>query len=76
MTTLLFSLALAVMSVVLIAISMNAMHLSQEIGELKDAFEYHKRIHKYERLVVEQKIKEFIQLLDQLKESLSKEENE
>ena len=76
MTTLLFSLAPAVMSVVLIAISMNAMHLSQEIGELKDAFEYHKRIHKYERLVVEQKIKEFIQLLDQLKESLSKEENE
>ena len=76
MTTLLLSLALAVMSVVLIAISMNAMHLSQEIGELKDAFEYHKRIHNYERLVVEQKIKEFIQLLDQLKESLSKEENE
>lgn len=76
MTTLLFSLVLAVMSVVLIAISMNAMHLSQEIGELKDAFDYHKRIHKYERLVVEQKIKEFIQLLDQLKESLSKEENE
>lgn len=74
MTTLLFSLALAVMSVVLIAISMNAMHLSQEIGELKDAFEYHKKIHKYERLVAEQKIKEFIQLLDQLKESSNKEQ--
>ena len=76
MTTLLFSLVLAVMSVVLIAISMNAMHLSQEMGELKDAFEWHKKIHKYERLVVEQKIKEFIQLLDQLKESSNKEENE
>lgn len=76
MTTLLFSLALIVLIVVLIAISMNAMHLSQEIGELKDAFDYHKRIHKYERLVVEQKIKEFIQILDQFKESLSNEENE
>ena len=76
MTTLLFSLALVVMSVALIALSMTIKHLSEEIGELKDAFEWHKKIHKYERLVAEQEIKKFIQLLDQLKESSNKEENE
>ena len=74
MTTLLFSIALVVMSVALIALSMRVKHLSEEIGELKDAFEFHKKIHKYERLVAEQKIKEFIQLLDQLKESSNKEQ--
>lgn len=76
MTTLLFSLALVVVSVALIAMSMTIKHLSGEIDELKDAFEWHKKIHKYERLVAEQKIKEFIKLLDQLKESSNKEENE
>ena len=76
MTTLLFSLALVVLTVALIAMSMTVRRLSEEIDELKDSFEYHKKIHKYERLMAEQKIKEFIQLLDKLKESSNKEENE
>ena len=71
MTTLLFSLALVVLTVALIAISMTVKHLSEKIDELKDGFEFHKKIHKYERLALEPKIKEFCQRLDQLKESLN-----
>ena len=56
--------------------SMTVIRLSEEIDELKDSFEYHKKIHKYERLMAEQKIKEFIQLLNQLEKSINKEENE
>lgn len=74
MTTLLFSLALVVLTVALIAISMTVKHLSDEIDELKDGFEYHKKIHKYENLMLEPKIKEFIQLLDKLKKSSNKEQ--
>ena len=69
MTTLLFSLALVVLTVALIAISMTVKHLSEKIDELKDGFEFHKKIHKYERLALEPKIKEFCQRLDQLKGS-------
>ena len=76
MTELLFSLALVVLTVALIAMSMTVRRLSEEIDELKDSFEYHKKIHKYERLMAEQKIKEFIQLLNQLEKSINKEENE
>ena len=76
MTTLLFSLALVVLTVALIAMSMTVRRLSEEIDELKDSFEYHKKIHKYERLMAEHKIKEFIQLLNQLEKSINKEENE
>ena len=75
MTTLLFSLALVVLTVALIALSMVVKHLSDEIDELKDGFEFHKKIHKYERLILEPKIKEFCQRLDQLKEALNDKEN-
>lgn len=67
MTTLLFSLALVVLTVALIALSMTVKHLSDEIDKLKDGFEFHKKIHKYERLILEPKIKEFCQRLEQLK---------
>ena len=67
MTILLFSLALVVLTVALIAMSMAVKHLSDEIDELKYGFEFHKKIHKYERLVLEPKIKEFCQRLEQLK---------
>ena len=63
----LFSLALVVLTVALIAMSMAVKHLSDEIAELKDGFEFHKKIHKYEMLALEPKIKEFCQRLDQLK---------
>lgn len=62
----LVSLALIVLTVVLISISMTVKHLSDEIDELKDGFEFHKKIHKYERLILEPKIKELVQRLDQL----------
>ena len=75
MMDVLFSLALVVLTVVLISISMTVKHLSDEIDELKDGFEFHKKIHKYERLALEPKIKEFIQRLDQLKEAINEEEN-
>ena len=71
-----FSIVLVVLAVSIILIAVPIKHLSDEINELKDSFEYHKKIHKYERLMAEQKIKEFIQLLDKLKESSNKEENE
>lgn len=70
MTELLFSLALVVLTVALIAMSMTVRRLSEEIDELKDGFEYHKKIHKYENLMLEPKIKEFDQRLDQLEEVL------
>ena len=60
-------LALVVLTVALIAMSMAVKHLSDEIDELKDGFEFHKKIHKYERLTLEPKIKEFCQRLEQLK---------
>ena len=71
-----FSIVLVVLAVSTILIAVSIKHLSDEINELKDSFEYHKKIHKYERMMAEQKIKEFIQLLDKLKESSNKEENE
>ena len=71
-----FSIVLVVLAVSTILIAVPIKHLSDEIDELKDSFEYHKKIHKYERLMVEQKIKEFIQLLNQLEKSINKEENE
>ena len=74
MMDVLFSLALIVLTVALIAISVTVKHLSDEIDELKDGFEFHKKIHKYERLVLEPKIKEFCQQLDQLKEALNEED--
>ena len=43
MTELLFSLALVVLTVALIAISMTVKHLSEKIDELKDGFEFHKK---------------------------------
>lgn len=70
MTIFLFPLALVVLTVALIAMSMAVKHLSDEIDELKDGFEYHKKIHKYENLMLEPKIKEFDQRLDQLEEVL------
>ena len=76
MTTLLFSIALIVQTIALVVMSIAIKHLSDEINELKDSFEFHKKIHKYERLMAEQKIKEFIQLLNQLEKSINKEENE
>ena len=76
MTILLLSIVLVVLAVSIILIAVSIKHLSDEINELKDSFEFYKKIHKYERLMVEQKIKEFIQLLDKLKESSNKEENE
>ena len=66
MMDVLVSLALIVLTVVLISISMTVKHLSDEIDELKDGFEFHKKIHKYERLILGPKIKEFVQRLDQL----------
>ena len=75
MMDVLFSIALVVLTVALIAMSMTVKHLSDEIAELKDGFEFHKKIHKYERLVLEPKIKELVQRLDQLKEALNEDEN-
>ena len=75
MMDVLFSIALVVLTVALIAMSMTVKHLSDEIAELKDGFEFHKKIHKYERLVLESKIKEFVQRHDQLKEALNEDEN-
>ena len=75
MMDVLFSLALVVLTVALIAISVTVKRLHEEIDELKDGFEFHKKIHKYERLALEPKFKEFIQRLDQLKEALNEEEN-
>ena len=71
-----FSIVLVVLAVSIILIAVPIKHLSDEINELKDSFEFHKKIHKYERLMAEQKIKEFIQLLNQLEKSINKEENE
>lgn len=76
MIIVMFSIVLVVLAVSTILIAVPIKHLSDEINELKDSFEFHKKIHKYERLMAEQKIKEFIQLLDKLKESSNKEENE
>ena len=76
MIDVLFSIVIVALAVSIILIAVPIKHLSDEINELKDSFEYHKKIHKYERLMAEQKIKEFIQLLDKLKESSNKEENE
>ena len=76
MIIVMFSIVLVVLAVSTILIAVPIKHLSDEINKLKDSFEYHKKIHKYERLMAEQKIKEFIQLLDKLKESSNKEENE
>ena len=59
MTTLLFSLALVVLIVVSFVMAMKIKYLYKEIDRLENIFDYHKRIHKYERLVAEQKIKEF-----------------
>lgn len=73
MMDVLFSIALVVLTVAVISISMAVKHLSDEIAELKDGFEFHKKIHKYERLVLEPKIKEFVQRLEQLKEALNEE---
>lgn len=73
MMDVLFSIALVVLTVALIAISVTVKRLSDEIDELKDGFDFHKKIHKYERLVLEPKIKEFVQRLDQLKEALNEE---
>lgn len=75
MMDVLFPIALVVLTVALIAMSITVKHLSDEIGELKDEFEFHKKIHKYERLVLEPKIKEFCQRVEQLKEPLNEEEN-
>ena len=76
MIDVLFYIVIVALAVSTILIAVPIKHLSDEINELKDSFEFHKKIHKYERLMVEQKIKEFIQLLDKLKESSNKEENE
>lgn len=77
MTTLLFSLALVVLTVALIAMSMTVNHLSEEIDELKDSFEYHKKIHKYERLMAEQKNQRVhLSHLTNFEKSINKEENE
>lgn len=70
MTTLLFSLAFVVLTVAVILMSMTVKRLSEEIDDLKDRFEYHKKIHKYNNLMLEPKIKEFKQRLDQLEEAL------
>ena len=75
MMDVLFSIALVVLTVALIAMSMAVKHLSDEIDESKDGFEFHKKIHKYERLALEPKIKVFCQQLDQLKEALNEDEN-
>lgn len=70
MTTLLFSLAFVVLTVALLLMSMTVKRLSEEIDELKDGCEYHKKIHNYEKLMLEPKLKEFDQRLDQLEEVL------
>ena len=76
MIDVLFSIVIVVLAVSTILIAVPIKHLTDEINELKDSFEYHKKIHKYERMMAEQKIKEFIQLLNQLEKSINKEENE
>ena len=76
MIDVLFSIALIVQTIALVVMSIAIKHLSDEIDELEGSFEYHKKIHKYERLMTEQKIKEFIQLLNQFEKSINKEENE
>ena len=76
MIGMLIAAAFLMIAAALLVAGMTIKHLFDEIGEMKDEFEYHKKIHKYERLMAEQKIKEFIQLLNQLEKSINKEENE
>ena len=76
MIIVMFSIVLVVLAVSTILIAVPIKHLWREIDELKDSFEYHKKIHKYERLMAEQKIKEFIQKLNQLEKSINEEKNE
>lgn len=72
-----FSIAVVVPTVALIAMSMAVKHLSDEIDELKDSFEYHKKIHKYERLMAEQKNQRVhLSHLTNFEKSINKEENE
>lgn len=72
MIIVMFSIVLVVLAVSTILIAVPIKHMSDEIDEFKDGFEFHKKIHKYERLMAEQKIKEFIQLLDKLKNHQTK----
>lgn len=77
MTTLLFPITLIVLTISLIVMSMTIKHLPKEIDELKDSFEYHKKIHKYERLMAEQKNQRVhLSHLTNFEKSINKEENE
>ena len=71
-----FLISCIVMTIEIGIITKDINRLSKEIDKIKDSFEYQKKIHKYERLMAEQKIKELIQLLDKLKESKNKKQNE
>lgn len=78
MTTLLFSLALVVLTVALIAMSMAVKHLSDEIDELKEKLERHQKLCDWQDL--EQRLTKIEDELDLIMwydgESQNKDENQ
>ena len=81
MTTLLFSLALVVLTVALIAMSMTVKHLSEEIDELKDVLEHIRKHLDFYQLSDHEKrldqLEEVLELKEYFdEEPLNEEENE
>lgn len=81
MTTLLFSLALVVLTVALIAMSMTVKHLSEEIDELKEVLEHiRKNLDFYQLSDHEKRLDQLEEVLELKKyfdeESLNEEDNE
>ena len=77
MIIVMFSIVLVVLAVSIILIAVPIKHLWREIDELKDSFEYHKKIHKYEKLMAEQKNQRVhLSHLTNFEKSINKKENE
>ena len=81
MTTLLFSLALVVLTVALIAMSMTVKHLSEEIDELKEVLEHIRKHLDFYQLSDHEKrldqLEEALELKEYFdEESLNEEDNE
>lgn len=81
MTTLLFSLALVVLTVALIAMSMTVKHLSEEIDELKEVLEHIRKHLDFYQLSDHEKrldqLEEVLELKEYFdEEPLNEEENE
>ena len=70
MTTLLFSLAIVVMTVALILMSKYIKNLQEEIDDLKDMFEIHREVHKFDSLLYSDTKMDHEQRLDKLEAAL------